>query len=303
MSPNQRPWAMLGIPIDCVGSKPGDAAHGTELSPDALRKAGIASVLKMDDYGDLTGVRIDRSSRDAVSGIIGYESVCAMTTTVRTQVAQYLQWGTRLFLVGGCCSFVPAAVAGACDFYKKRIGLAYFDGHIDLYTGQTSPTGEFADMPIAALLGHVPDRLLGNTAILLPEHVALLGFRDLEEAKSHGSLLPSDLSESIMACDVKNIREVGPEQTGQTAASIFAAWAGQFWVHFDVDVLDQSVFPATDYLMPGGLRWEEARQLLRPLIRNPALIGVSLGCYNPEKDPEANCAKDIVSNLAAIFAP
>ena len=34
-----------------------------------------------------------------------------------------------------------------------RIGLAYIDGHVDIYDHRTSPTGEAADMPVAALLG------------------------------------------------------------------------------------------------------------------------------------------------------
>ena len=43
--------------------------------------------------------------------------------------------------------------------------------------------------------------------------------------------------------------------------------------------------PATDYLMPDGLRWEELGELLDALCAAPALAGLSLGCLNPEKDP------------------
>jgi arginase len=61
--------------------------------------------------------------------------------------------------------------------------------------------------------------------------------------------------------------------------------------------------PATDYLMPGGLQWDELAALLGPLGRSPALAGFSLGCLNPEKDPdrsftEMTCAL-LVSALAA----
>jgi len=44
--------------------------------------------------------------------------------------------------------------------------------------------------------------------------------------------------------------------------------------------------PATDYLMPGGLEWEELAELLGPLCASPALAGISLACLNPEKDTE-----------------
>ena len=52
-----------------------------------------------------------------------------------------------------------------------------------------------------------------------------------------------------------------------------------------MDVLDEAAMPATDYLMPGGLQWEELAELLRAALRLPAAAGLSIGCLNPEKDP------------------
>jgi arginase len=69
---------------------------------------------------------------------------------------------------------------------------------------------------------------------------------------------------------------------------------GRVWVHLDVDVLDEDVFPATDYLMPGGLRWDELTDLLAPLLSSPALVGASVGCYNPEKDPDGSSGRALV---------
>jgi arginase len=43
--------------------------------------------------------------------------------------------------------------------------------------------------------------------------------------------------------------------------------------------------PATDYLMPGGLGWDELAELLGPLAASPAAAGLSVACLNPEKDP------------------
>jgi arginase len=38
----------------------------------------------------------------------------------------------------------------------EDVRLVYLDGHVDLYDGRTSPTGEAADMPLAVLLGAGP---------------------------------------------------------------------------------------------------------------------------------------------------
>jgi arginase len=51
-----------------------------------------------------------------------------------------------------------------------------------------------------------------------------------------------------------------------------------YWVHVDLDVLDEAVFPATDYLMPGGLDWPDLTALLRPLVHGPMFSGLSVAC-------------------------
>ena len=45
--------------------------------------------------------------------------------------------------------------------------------------------------------------------------------------------------------------------------------------------------PATDYLMPAGLEWDELAELLAPLGASPALAGVSLACLNRRRTPAA----------------
>src|ERR1022692_143160 len=144
-------WACLGVPIDSVGSPDGGPPFGTELAPSALRDRDIVARLGAADRGD-ADVRVTGSARDPVSGIVGWPSVGSMTTRVRAAVGQVISGGERPFLLGGCCALVMGAVAGATDTLG-RIGLVSVDGHLDLYDHRTSPTGEAADMPAAALLG------------------------------------------------------------------------------------------------------------------------------------------------------
>ena len=57
--------------------------------------------------------------------------------------------------------------------------------------------------------------------------------------------------------------------------------------------------PATDYLMPGGLEWEELADLLGPLCASPAVAGLSIGCLNPEKDPGGRLTQRTCDLVAA----
>jgi arginase len=281
-------FTAVGVPIDSVGR-----SGGTELSPRALRSLGLVDALRATDAGDLD-VSIHGDERDPGTGIVGSEDVIATSRTIRSAVADIVSGGARPFLIGGCCSELVGALAGARDVFG-RVGLAYLDGHLDLYDGDTSPTGEAADMPVSVALGFGPDawRDAVGGASVRGADVAIVGHRDLEESLADGMRHPNSVPD-LMHRSNEAVRESGPRSTGEAAAASLERSAGRFWLHLDVDILDQDVFPATDYLMPNGLTWDELRDLIRPLASHPSLIGASVGCYNPEKDEGDRCGRRLV---------
>jgi arginase len=285
----------LGVPVDSVGR-----SGGTEHAPEALRELGLVEVLGGPDRGDLD-VRIRGEERDPGTGIVASPDVLATTATLREAVAGAISDGTRPFLSGGCCSEVPGALAGARDALG-RIGLAYLDGHLDLYDGTTSPTGEAADMPISVALGHGPAAWVEEAggASLAPRDAALVGYRDREESQSYGMLQPEELP-GLTHFSVDEVRGEGSEAVVDRVSAALGPEL-PLWLHFDVDVLDQEVFPATDYLMPGGMTWEELLPLMTPLLSAPSLVGASLGCYNPDKDPGRACGRALVDSLGTALA-
>ena len=142
----------IGVPTDSVGR-----SGGTELAPAALRALGMPAAIGARDLDDLD-VRIRGEVRDPESGIVAAPDVLATTSTIRTAVKAAIERDEQPFLAGGCCSELPGALAGARDALG-RVGLAYLDGHLDLYDGVTSPTGEAADMPVAVALGPGPEAM------------------------------------------------------------------------------------------------------------------------------------------------
>ncbi len=74
-----------------------------------------------------------------------------------------------------------------------------------------------------------------------------------------------------------------------------------FWLHVDLDVLDQEILPAVDYPMPDGLDWKQAAEFVHPLFYSPARIGADITIYNPTLDPGMQYAKQIVAWLAGII--
>jgi arginase len=295
----KRQWTVLGVPIDSVGvPRPRDAPFGTELAPSALRDLGLPASLGARDGGDLA-VRITGPERDPVSGIIGWPSVGAVTATVRQTVRKAVAGGQRPLMLGGCCTLEIGAVAGARDALG-RVGIISIDGHVDAYDHRSSPTGEAADMPMAALMGVGWSGLLAELEpgpVVAPGDAIVLGARDQTEANDLGDL-PQRLG--IAVSDVNTVRS-DPEASGRAAVSHFAASGSRYWVHLDVDVLDEAIFPATDYLMPGGLDFDELGAVLAPIGEDPAMIGLSLGCYSPAKDPGQRCGEALVTLLADVL--
>lgn len=278
--PANAPFALIGVPIDSVGG-----AGGTELSPHRLRSFGDWGRIAKTDRGDLP-INIRDRHRDESTGIVGSNDVIHVTEVLRREVAQCLRDGYRPILLGGCCTQVVGALAGVRDAVG-RAGVAYLDGHLDLYDGVTSPTGEAADMPLAAALGHgaKPWIAAAGGASLLPEDIALLGPRDVEDAASRGSILPQNFTPAIPMWTNEDIAAEGAAQVAADVRAKFESAGRPFWLAVDVDIIDQAAFPATDYLMPGGLSWEAFASLFSGLARSPQLLGISFACYNPEKDP------------------
>jgi arginase len=281
------------VPIDSVGR-----AGGTEHAPAALRDAGLVARLGISDRGDLD-VRIRGEERDRETGILGADDVLAMTATVRASIRDLVSSGERPLVLGGCCSLLPGALAGVRDVVGT-VGVANVDGHVDVYDGVTSPTGEGADMGLAVAFGLGPAAWVeaAGGATTEPAQAVVLGARDEEEARDIAPLLEGALAE-LLVLSPDALRTRGLAASGELGAGRLAEVAGRFWIHLDVDVLDEAAMPATDYLMPGGLEWEELADLLGALCAAPALAGLSIACLNPEKDPGGRLTQRTCDLVAA----
>lgn len=290
-------WSVVGAPVDCIGADPVTLEHfGTELSPAALRDLGVVERVDGVDRGDLT-VRVVGRERDEATGLVGGRTVHETVRGVRDAVWDLRSSGDRVLVLGGCCIPLMGALAGARDV-DPGVGLVYVDGHLDLYDHVTSPTGEAADMPTAAVLGIGEPGLIAamDAPVLTPDRLALIGPRDPDELPAVADIVHE------LALDVQGPERVLEDPAAVAAAAVErAARAGTYWIHLDVDVFGEEEYPATDYLMPGGLTLESGMNLMRALGNDERLVGVSIGCYNPEKDVDGRNGAALVDLVAAAL--
>jgi arginase len=213
-------FTLIGVPIDSVGR-----SGGTEHGPSRLRALGMVEICGA-DAGDLD-VRIRGEERDPDTGIVGSADILTTTSSIRDAVAAALSSGERPFLAGGCCAELPGALAGARDILG-RVGVAYLDGHLDLYDGVTSPTGEGADMPLSVALGWGPAAWVEacGGASARPGDIVPIGYRDPDELPTFASLAPK-LGEAFRHVSKDQVEVEGPANVGERIAAQLAAGAGR----------------------------------------------------------------------------
>jgi arginase len=287
---------ILGVPVDSSG-----AFAGCERMPAALRQAGLAQGVPVRDMGNLQ-VSLADPVRDPETGIIGYASLLDASQVIRTSVRDILAGRQRPLIVGGCCSLLIGVAAGLADTHP-RAGLVFIDGHLDLHTGRSSPTGEAADMELAIILGIGPTDLItmtGRRRILDPASVVHLGARDHDRAAAAGGPEPADIAPDMLYMDQDALLRAGPASAGACAAAALAGHDG-FWVHVDLDVLSTTEFPAVDYPQLGGLTWDQLTALVDPLTSAPGFLGMNVTILNPTKDPETAVARRTVRWLRDVL--
>jgi arginase len=75
----------------------------------------------------------------------------------------------------------------------------------------------------------------------------------------------------------------------------------RFWLHLDVDVLDQTVMPAVDSPGSPGIDRLWLENIGAKLLQNPLCCGMTVSVFDPDLDPDGRYAALIVEMLAAMF--
>lgn len=284
-------WDAIGAPLDSSGER-----EGEERAPAALRAAALISELGADDRGDI-GARITSSERDPDTGVIGYPDVLAASRELRTEVAASCRMGRRPLVLGGDCTLLIGALAGA-QMDATALGLVMLDGHLDAYDGRTSPSGECADMDFAIVLGSGPAELTGLGArrpIVPPSDAVAIGYREPDLSTMRPEWEPVGEPELIdPEVEVIAAEQVGSPTDAELGARLERAMRsgpGRFWLHLDADAIDPAEMPAVSYREPGGLSSAQVASLIGPLARSPALCGLSVSDLNSDRDPGGDCAR------------
>jgi arginase len=275
-----------------VPSPLGLRPDGVQSAPGALRKAGLHARLGSPDEA-----RIDVppycDARDPGTGVLNPHGIATVALDLAASVGAALDGGRFPIVLGGDCSIVLGPMlALRC---RGRYGLVFIDGHADFQHPSDEPDGEVASLDLALVTGRGPELLAdldGLRPLVRDEDVALVGYRVFGD---NDHVLDEHVRDTaITVFDYPEIREHGAASTLERAlAAVTRPGVEGFWVHLDVDVLDDDLMPAVDYRHPGGITWQEAAEILRGLLCAGGARGLEVTIFNPRLDADGSLAQHL----------
>jgi arginase len=271
---------------------------GVENLPEALKEAGLMNSLNARYAGRVEPLSYD-SGRDKETLLLNPKGIREYSLQLERKVSQLLGNELLPLVLGGDCSILIGTLL-ALRRTKKKYGLFFIDGHADFYQPEASPTGEVADMELAIVSGRGPD-ILANIDGLKPlvrdQDVVVFGYRDAEQAAGYGSQDVRDTDMCIF--DLSKIREISIAKAANIAVRrLLKQNLDGFWIHLDVDVLDDEIMPAVDYRLDGGISFSELSDLIRILFSSRCpVVGMTITIFNPNMDLDGSTARKFVSSL------
>ena len=270
---------------------------GVERLPDALLEAGLGARLRARRTGRVEPMPYD-ARRDPETLMLNPKGIADYMPKLADAIAEVLDAGDFPIVLGGDCSIV---LGGLLALRRRgRFGLLFIDGHTDFYQPEANTNGEAASSDLALATGRGPDVMTtfeGYRPLVRDADVVILGFRDANEAAHYGSQLPPPDMRTI---DLTEIRRSGAAASAREAIGRLSRdELDGFWIHLDVDVLDDAVMPAVDYRLLGGLSLHELDAVLRTASGSHRAVGLEITVFNPHLDHDGALARSLVDTVVA----
>jgi arginase len=270
---------------------------GVEGLPEALKKAGLLKQLKAEYIGAIQSRIPYSSERDQRTMLLNAKAIREYSQSLANVVSNVIAEKRFPIVLGGDCSVLIGTLLALRR--KGRYGLFFIDGHSDFYQPQASHTGEVADMELAIVSGRGPD-ILTNIDNLRPlvrdTDVVVFGYRDSKQAAIDRSQNVKDTEMHVF--DLLTVKELNIHSaTSMAIERLLSNQLDGFWIHLDVDVLEDSIMPAVDYRQSDGIGFSDLSQLLRILLAYKNVVGMTITIFNPRLDFGGSIARKLVSSI------
>lgn len=291
---------LLGVPLDLGASR-----RGVEMGPSAVRLAQLAARLeglghRVVDTGDVTVPT--RETLGVGRGIDFLPVITEVCRDVAERTAAIIRRGEIPLVLGGDHSLAGGSVAGTATALAEkgqRVGLLWLDAHADLNTPASTLSGNVHGMPVAHLLGHGDPRMAGLASpapAVRPEHVAIIGARDLDQAERAHAREFGVTIYTMRDIDERGLRHVLAEAIERTSDG-----TDGLHVSLDLDFLDPREAPGVGTPVRGGATFREAHLAMETLWDTGRVVAMDLVEVNPVLDSFNQTAELAVGLMASAF--
>lgn len=282
----------LGLKEPAPGIEP-----GVKFLPDAIDKAGFSRLTGISEKLRV-GPPAYSMHLDKASGIRNAHAIATYSKKLAVAIKRVIEQNKMPLVIGGDCS----VMIGACVALKQKgdFGLFHLDGHTDYMLPEFSQTKAAAGMGLALVAGAGP-RVLTNIDNLEPytkeENIFCVGNREYDD-----EYVELSVNSDMRYIDLEDIREQGAESVShQFLKMVDEKKLDGFWIHFDVDVLNDEIMPCVDSRIEGGLWYDELQRMLKPLINSAYFTGMEITILDPTLDKEGKYMAPFVKQMAELF--
>lgn len=247
---------------------------------------------------------IKRASDEQVPLVNSLPLIHAFNNQLAGEVFFVLKEGECPIVIGGDHSIAVGTWNGVYQFLAEKnqlpLGLIWIDAHMDSHTPETTPSGAWHGMPLAALLGFGREEmceLRGVRPVLSPQNVCLIGVRSFEGGEAQ---LLHTLGVRIFFID--EVRRRGIAEVLKEAVAHVTKGTKAFGVSFDCDVIDPGDAPGVGSPEEGGIPAQDLLEELPRLFCHPNCVLLELVEFNPYRDQEEKTAAISVAIIATYHA-
>lgn len=196
-------------------------------------------------------------------------------------VRAILEAGAMPIVLGGDDSITAIALRGFEG--HGPLHVLQIDAHLDyrdevdgVRDGYSSPMRRAAEMPWVERIVHCGTRGVGSARPV-----------DRRDTLARGNAIVT--ANEVRRLGIERVLTEFPE-------------GGRYYIAFDCDGVDPSVMPGTSAPLPGGLSYDDTRDLLTGLARRGTLAGISFAEHYPSLDVNGITALAIVRLIVNLIA-
>lgn len=268
---------VIGMQMDLGASK-----RGVNMGPLAIRYTGL-----MEKLAELGFSAVDKG--DIIAGkpetdnpkMKNFKPIFEANKKLFENVTDTLKNGAFPVILGGDHCVAAGSIA-ATNHYFSKVGVIWIDAHGDFNNDESSPSGNMHGMPLSALTGFGPDKMVSFSERLKhvnPDNVAVVGGRDIdpEERKSMAA-------SGIHVFSIHDVDKLGMSEVIKRAIEVASNGTDGIHVSFDVDAITPQEAPGVGTPVHSGLTVREAFLAAELVAESGKLIALDMVEINPILD-------------------